>query len=83
MVSYWRGGSHTDFDCLTLLLQRKDQRGLEVCPGREVFTDFGTGNHWTAVEPEEGAIVCNIGDQLMSVSRARSLAFTASDTLSR
>ncbi len=32
-MGLWRGGAHTDFDCLTLLFQRPGQGGLEVCPG--------------------------------------------------
>jgi isopenicillin N synthase-like dioxygenase len=56
----WRGGAHTDFDCLTLLFQRAGQGGLEVCPGKEM-----EGQAWTPVEPDESAITCNIGDMLM------------------
>jgi isopenicillin N synthase-like dioxygenase len=36
-------GAHTDFDTLTLLFQRVGQGGLEVCPGREVSTEFAAG----------------------------------------
>lgn len=36
-------GAHTDFDTLTLLFQRQGQAGLEVCPGREVSTEFAEG----------------------------------------
>jgi isopenicillin N synthase-like dioxygenase len=56
----WRAGAHTDFDCLTLLHQRVGQRGLQLCPGREIERGL-----WTNVEPTEGAITCNIGDMLM------------------
>jgi isopenicillin N synthase-like dioxygenase len=63
--------AHADFDCLTLLFQRSGQSGLEVCPGREVFDDFGTGNVWTPVGADPNAIVCNIGDQLMRWSDDR------------
>ncbi|KAI9248158.1 hypothetical protein EDC94DRAFT_625303 [Helicostylum pulchrum] len=63
---YWRAGAHTDFDTLTLLFQRRPgESGLEVCPGREASTEFGHGDAWTAVSPEEGDIVCNIGDMIM------------------
>jgi isopenicillin N synthase-like dioxygenase len=44
-----------------------------MCPGREVSTAFGYGDTWTKVEPdvESNAIVCNIGDLLMSWSDDR------------
>jgi len=54
-----------------LLFQRPGQSGLEICPGREVFTEFGRGDVWTKVEPVAGEIVCNIGDLLMSWSDDR------------
>lgn len=69
--NYWRAGAHTDFDVLTLLFQRPGEGGLEVCPGREATTSFGWGDEWYPVEPEEGAIVCNIGDMLMYISDDR------------
>ncbi len=56
----WRAGAHTDFDCLTLLHQREGERGLQLCPGRDL--DSG---RWTPVEPSAGVITCNIGDMLM------------------
>lgn len=59
-LGLWRAGAHTDFDCLTLLFQRQGQGGLQVCPGKEM-----DGQAWTSIEPEEGAITCNIGDMLM------------------
>ncbi|CEG64694.1 hypothetical protein RMATCC62417_01623 [Rhizopus microsporus] len=68
---YWRAGAHTDFDTLTLLLQRPGEDGLEVCPGREVSTEFGHGDSWTPVSPKENEIVCNIGDMLMRWSDDR------------
>ncbi|KAI0166954.1 Clavaminate synthase-like protein [Hypoxylon sp. FL1284] len=68
---YYRAGPHADWDFLTLLFQRPGQSGLEICPGREVFTEFGVGDRWTKVEPAEGEIVCNIGDLLMSWSDDR------------
>ncbi|KAL8277044.1 hypothetical protein RQP46_010578 [Phenoliferia psychrophenolica] len=61
--NYFRAGAHADFDVLTLLFPRED--GLEVCPGRSISTDFGYGDKWTKVIVPKGAIVCNIGDQLM------------------
>lgn len=66
--NYWRAGAHTDFDVLTMLFQRPGEGGLEVCPGREANTSFGWGDTWYPIEPEEGAIVCNIGDMLMYIS---------------
>ncbi len=68
---YYRAGEHTDWDFLTLLFQRSGQSGLEICPGREAVTEYGIGDVWTKVEPEEGEIVCNIGDLLMSWSDDR------------
>ncbi|CEG76714.1 hypothetical protein RMATCC62417_11574 [Rhizopus microsporus] len=62
---HWRAGGHTGFDTLTLLLQRPDKCRLEVCPGREVSTEFGHGDFWTPVSPKENEIVRNIGDTLM------------------
>ncbi|EWC46555.1 hypothetical protein DRE_04278 [Drechslerella stenobrocha 248] len=66
-----RAGAHTDYDVLTLLFQRTGEDGLEVCPGRECYTSFGTGDVWTPVEAKTGEIVCNIGDMLMSLSDDR------------
>jgi isopenicillin N synthase-like dioxygenase len=62
----WRAGAHTDFDCLTLLHQRSGQGGLQLCPGSEAGSD-----RWTAVEPADGVITCNIGDMLMRWSDDR------------
>lgn len=68
-----RAGAHTDWDFLTLLFQKAGQSGLEICPGREVSTNFGYGDTWTKVEPDvaKNAIICNIGDLLMSWSDDR------------
>lgn len=67
-----RAGAHTDWDLLTLLFQKAGQSGLEICPGREVSTSFGYGDTWTKAEPSsQGAIICNIGDLLMSWSDDR------------
>ncbi|GAA5864416.1 hypothetical protein JCM3774_002784 [Rhodotorula dairenensis] len=69
---YMRAGAHADFDVLTLLFQRREgYDGLEVCPGREVSTEFGHGDVWTPVEVQRGAIVINVGDQLMRWSDDR------------
>jgi isopenicillin N synthase-like dioxygenase len=68
---YHRAGAHADWAFLTLLFQKDGQSGLEICPGREVVTEFGIGDVWTRVEPKTGEIVCNIGDLLMSWSDDR------------
>ncbi|KAJ5579654.1 uncharacterized protein N7459_005639 [Penicillium hispanicum] len=68
---YHRAGAHADWDFLTLLFQKEGQSGLEICPGREVVTEFGIGDEWTKVEPRTGEIVCNIGDLFMSWSDDR------------
>lgn len=59
-LDLWRAGAHTDFDCLTLLYQRQNQGGLEVCPGKEM-----DAQEWTPVPPDGEVITCNIGDMLM------------------
>jgi isopenicillin N synthase-like dioxygenase len=59
-LGLWRAGAHTDFDCLTLLYQRKGQGGLEVCPGKEMEEQA-----WTPIKPDDDVITCNIGDMLM------------------
>ena len=68
---YHRAGAHADWSFLTLLFQKDGESGLEICPGREVVTEFGIGDDWTPVEPHTGDIVCNIGDLLMSWSDDR------------
>lgn len=70
-VTRHRAGAHADWDLLTLLFQRGDQSGLEICPGREAVTEFAIGDSWTKVIFEPGSIVCNIGDLLMSWSDDR------------
>jgi len=66
-----RAGAHADWGFLTVLFQREGQRGLEICPGREVVTEFGLGDRWTKVNLKAGDIICNIGDLLMSWSDDR------------
>lgn len=68
---YFRAGAHADFDVLTLLFQREGQDGLELCPGRKLSTEFGYGDEWTPIKVERGAIVINVGDQLMRWSDDR------------
>lgn len=62
----WRAGAHTDWNCLTLLVQRSGQGGLQVCPGKEA-----DAQEWTSVEPRDDTITCNIGDMLMRWSDDR------------
>eukprot|EP00271_Cylindrocystis_brebissonii_P011917 TRINITY_DN29940_c0_g1_i1.p1 TRINITY_DN29940_c0_g1~~TRINITY_DN29940_c0_g1_i1.p1 ORF type:complete len:328 (-),score=89.42 TRINITY_DN29940_c0_g1_i1:1217-2200(-) len=69
--AFWRAGAHTDFDTLTLLFQRVGQDGLEVCPGRNVSTEYAVGSVWSPVPPVEDAITINIGDMLMQWSDDR------------
>lgn len=47
---YFRAGAHADWDLITLLFQPPGSSGLEICPGREVVTEFAVGNEWTPVE---------------------------------
>lgn len=70
---YHRAGAHCDWDFVTLLFQKAGQSGLEICPGRETTSKFGESDIWTKVEPdpESNAIICNIGDLLMSWSDDR------------
>lgn len=68
---YHRAGAHVDWGFLTLLFQREGQSGLEICPGREVVTEWASGEAWTKVQFEAGSIICNIGDLLMSWSDDR------------
>lgn len=68
---YHRAGAHADWGLLTLLFQQEGQSGLEICPGREAVTKFALGDTWTRVNFESGAIICNIGDMLMSWSDDR------------
>ncbi|CAI7668522.1 unnamed protein product [Penicillium viridicatum] len=68
---YHRAGAHADWDFLTLLFHRDGQDGLEICPGRKLVTEFGTGDEWTKVKARTGEIVCNIGDLLMAWSDNR------------
>lgn len=59
-MGLWRAGAHTDFDCLTLLFQRKGQGGLQLLPGKDIDSQA-----WTSIEPADELITCNIGDMLM------------------
>lgn len=68
---YFRAGPHTDWDFITLLFQPPGSSGLEICPGKESFTEFGHGDVWTPVDFAPGDIVCNIGDLLRSWSDDR------------
>ncbi len=46
---------------------------VQICPGREVSTSFVHGDTWTKIDPDPAAnaIICNIGDLLMSWSDDR------------
>lgn len=66
-----RAGPHVDWSFLTLLFQKEGEAGLEICPGREVQSEFGWEDRWTKVSPCEGEVVCNIGDCLMWWSGGR------------
>jgi isopenicillin N synthase-like dioxygenase len=70
---YHHAGAHTDWDFVTLLFRKAGQSGLEICPGRETTSTFGVVDIWTRIElaPESNAIICNIGDFLMSWSDDR------------
>ena len=59
----WGVGEHTDYGLLTLLAQ-DDTGGLQV----------KTGSGWVDIAPQQGAIVCNLGDmlELMTGGRYRS-----------
>lgn len=43
----------------------------QICPGREASTSFAHSDTWTKVTPSQNAIICNIGDLLMSWSDDR------------
>ncbi|MFT2091079.1 isopenicillin N synthase family dioxygenase [Paraglaciecola sp. 2405UD69-4] len=57
----WRAGAHTDYDCLTMVFQKKGQAGLQVCAGK----DASVHQSWCEVEALDEVITCNIGDMLM------------------
>ena len=63
-VGTWRAGTHTDLGSLTLLFQRDEEDGLEVCPGRESHHSMAIGDEFTPVPAKSGAIVVNVGDML-------------------
>ncbi|GAA5799691.1 hypothetical protein EDC94DRAFT_598226 [Helicostylum pulchrum] len=56
-----RVGAHNDINTFSLLFQQPGQDGLEV------YHD----ENWTAVTPEEGEIVCNVGDMIVRWSDDR------------
>ncbi|CAD6441188.1 1e259956-c79d-4fdf-bedf-fc6b26aaa6b0 [Sclerotinia trifoliorum] len=66
-----RAGPHVDWSFLTLLFQREGQAGLEICPGKEVQSEFGWEDKWTKILPREGEVVVNIGDCAMWWSGGR------------
>jgi isopenicillin N synthase-like dioxygenase len=67
-LNEWRAGAYSDFDCLTLLHQRRGQSGLQVCPGQD---PEGSDPTWTDVPAEDHVITCNIEDMVMRWSDDR------------
>lgn len=43
-------GHMSTWEFFTLLLHRDVQVGLELCPGREVVTEFGIRDVWTKLK---------------------------------
>jgi len=70
---HWRAGAHTDWDNVTLLFQRAEDRGLECCANPRVVAVAESGEHhrWAEVNPVEGGIAVNIGDMLARWSDGR------------
>ncbi|KAB8215085.1 hypothetical protein BDV33DRAFT_227851 [Aspergillus novoparasiticus] len=68
-------GFPSDYFCnanhVTLLFQRDDEDGLEICPGRESPTSFAKGDVFSPLPAKTGQIVVNIGDILMAWSDDR------------
>jgi len=58
--------AHTDYGMLTILCDRNP--GLQVCKNCKSCEDCrsksGDGREWLDVVPEEGHLICNIGDML-------------------
>lgn len=67
-AGYWRAGSHTDWDNVTLLFQRPGENGLECCANPR---SPSATKYWTAVDPVPGGIAVNIGDMLARWSNHR------------
>jgi isopenicillin N synthase-like dioxygenase/tRNA(Arg) A34 adenosine deaminase TadA len=67
---YWRAGAHTDWDNVTLLFQRAEDRGLECCANPRVVAEANE-YRWAEVNPVEGGIAVNIGDMLARWSDGR------------
>ena len=56
----WRAGAHTDWCCVTLLLQRVGETGLECAANPR-----GDGaTEWAPVDPVQGGVAVNVGDML-------------------
>jgi isopenicillin N synthase-like dioxygenase/tRNA(Arg) A34 adenosine deaminase TadA len=67
---HWRAGAHTDWDNITLLFQRAEDRGLECCANPRMVADTKE-YRWAEVNPVEGGIAVNIGDMLSRWSDGR------------
>jgi isopenicillin N synthase-like dioxygenase/tRNA(Arg) A34 adenosine deaminase TadA len=67
---HWRAGAHTDWDNVTLLFQRAEDRGLECCANPRVVAEFKEFR-WAEVNPVEGGVAVNIGDMLARWSDGR------------
>jgi len=68
---HWRAGAHTDWDNVTLLFQRAEDRGLECCANPRVVVAESKEHRWAEVNPVEGGIAVNIGDMLARWSDGR------------
>ena len=76
---HWRAGAHTDWDNLTPLFQRSEDRGLECCANPRVVAD-ANDCRWAEVNPVEGRIAVNIGDMLARWSDGRLFSKFAQST---
>jgi len=67
---YWRAGAHTDWDNVTLLFQRAEDKGLECCANPRLVAET-KDYRWAEVNPVDGGIAVNIGDMLARWSDGR------------
>jgi isopenicillin N synthase-like dioxygenase/tRNA(Arg) A34 adenosine deaminase TadA len=68
---HWRAGAHTDWDNVTLLYQRPEDRGLECRANPRAIVDETKEHRWAEVDPVDGGIAVNIGDMLSRWSDGR------------